>query len=106
MSESEGEAIRSLAWQRVTQCQQVKAGLRDQILQAIESAGSEQGSPEDIRRRFRPVLEHLINLEARNSAWLAAERAKLEQEREENTRSQRQLRQMQGSYGQHSTVGR
>jgi hypothetical protein len=106
MSESEGEAIRSLAWQRVNQCQQVKAELRDQILQVMESAGTEQGSPEDIRRQFRPVLEHLIHLETRNSQWLAVERAKLEVERDENSRSQRHLRQVQGAYGQGSPAYR
>lgn len=99
MSESEGDAIRTLAWQRVEHCQNVKADLREKILHAVETAGHGLSSPEEMRRQFRPVIEHLIGLEVRNSELLAIERNKLEVEREDLNRSQRTIRQLHGSYG-------
>lgn len=102
MSESEGDAIRSLAWQRVDHCQTVKAALQAKILEAVESAGTELYFAEEIRRQFRPVLEHLIGLERRNSEWLAVERGKLDLEKEALNRSQRTIRQLHGSYGTHT----
>lgn len=99
MTESEGDAIRSLAWTRVEHCQHVKAELRQKIVDALDVAGDGAGSAEEIRERFRPVLEHLIELELRNSEWLAAERRKLEQEQESLNRSRRTIRQLHGSYG-------
>jgi hypothetical protein len=56
-------------------------------------------APEELRRRFRPVLEHLISLEMRNNKWLDAQRKGLEMERDEMNRSQYTMRQLQGSYG-------
>jgi hypothetical protein len=99
MSESEGDAIRSLAWQRIEHCQSAKAGLRERIVQLVEQAGGEQHLAENLSRRFRPALEHLIQLELRNSEWLAVERQKLEAEREGLNRDQRSIRQLQGAYG-------
>lgn len=99
MSESEGDAIRSLAWQRIEHCQSTKMGLRERIVQIVETAGAGEGVAEDLGRRFRPVLEHLIQLERRNSEWLAAERQKLESERAGLNRDQRSIRQLQGAYG-------
>jgi hypothetical protein len=99
MSESEGDAIRSLAWQRIEHCQSTKAGLRERIVRIVENAGGGEGFAEDLGRRFRPVLEHLIRLEQRNSEWLAAERRKLETEREGLNRDQRSIRRLQGAYG-------
>ena len=99
MSESEGDAIRTSAWQRVEHCQNVKADLREKILHAMETTGHGLSSPEEMRHQFRPVLEHLIGLEVRNSELLAIERGKLEVEREDVNRSQRTIRQLQGSYG-------
>jgi hypothetical protein len=99
MSESEGDAIRSLAWQRVEHCQRVKADLRGRILSAMEDGGGVRGDAEEIRRHFSPVLQHLISLEIRNSEWLAAGRRKLEEERAGLNRKQRAMRQLRSSYG-------
>jgi len=99
LTESEGDAIRSLAWQRVEHCQRVKAELREQIVKSSDHAAAGSDSAEELRQRFRPVLEHLIGLELRNNEWLAAERRKLEVEQEDLNRSRRTIRQLQGSYG-------
>lgn len=99
MSESEGDAIRSLAWPRIEHCQSAKVGLRERIVQLVEKAGGGQTFAEDLGRRFRPVLEHLIHLELRNSEWLAVERQKLESEREGLNRNQRSIRRLQSAYG-------
>jgi len=99
MTESEGDAIRSLAWQRVEHCQRIKAELRGKIVEVLGSAGAGLDSAEELCRRTRPVLEHLIELETRNDAWLAVERQKLEREQEELNRSRRAIRQLHGSYG-------
>lgn len=99
LSESEGDAIRSLAWPRLEHCQSAKVGVRERIGQLVEAAGGDQSFAEDLRRRFRPVLEHLIDLERRNSQWLAAQRQQLEAEREGLNRDQRSIRQLQGAYG-------
>jgi hypothetical protein len=104
MTESEGDAIRSLAWQRVEHCQRIKTNLREQIVEACEHAAHEVDSAEAIRQRFRPILEHLIGLELRNSEWLAAERRNLEVEQEELNRSHHTIRQLRGTYGS-PTVG-
>jgi hypothetical protein len=104
MTESEGDAIRSLAWPRVEHCQRIKANLRERILEASEHAAREVDSAEAVRHRFQPVLEHLIELEVRNSEWLANERRNLELEQGELNRSRRTIRQLQGTYGS-PTVG-
>ncbi len=99
MTESEGDAIRSLAWQRVEYCQRIKANLQEKIVEASEHAAHAVHSAEAIRQRFRPVLEHLIELERRNNEWLAVERRKLEVEQGEMNRSNRTIRQLRGTYG-------
>lgn len=99
MSEAEGDAIRSLAWQRVNHCQNAKAELRNKILNAIEGVGCNRGNAEELQHHFRPVLEHLMSLEVRNGEWLAAERQKLDCEQDELNRRQRSIRQLRGSYG-------
>ncbi len=104
MTESEGDAIRSLAWQRVEHCQRIKANLRERIVEASEHAAREVDSAEAVRHRFQPVLEHLIELEVRNNEWLATERRNLEMEQGELNRSRRTIRQLRGTYGS-PTVG-
>lgn len=104
MTESEGDAIRSLAWQRVEHCQRSKANLQEKIVEASEHAAHTVDSAEAIRQRFRPVLEHLIGLELRNNEWLATERRNLEIEQKEVNRSHRTIRQLRGTYGS-PTVG-
>lgn len=105
LSEAEGDAIRSVSWQRVDQCQRAKADLQGRILQAIEGAAKQCGDAEEVRRFFRPVLQHLISLEMRNSEWLGAERAKLEATRTELNRAQRSVRQLRSTYGNLQTAG-
>lgn len=99
MTESEGDAIRSQAWQRVEECQHAKATLRERIVEVLSAAG--QGGPpaEELCRQLRPLLEHLIGLETRNNDWLAAGRRRLEQEQSELNRSRHAIRQVRGSYG-------
>jgi hypothetical protein len=99
LSESEGDAIRSLAWQRVEHCQTAKAQLREQIIRVIESTTPVNNSAEEIRRQFRPVLEHLIELERRNSEWLQLERERLEHEQADLSRGAQAVQRMRGTYG-------
>jgi hypothetical protein len=98
MTESEGDAIRSLSWSRIEHCQHVKAGLKERILETIEAADG-PASAEKLHRELRPVLEHLISLELRNSEWLEAGRLKLEAEQAGLNRHRRVVQQLQGSYG-------
>lgn len=98
-TESEGDAIRSLAWERVAHCQRFKAELREKLVEILDGAGMGVESAEQVRRKFQPVLEHLIGLELRNNEWLATERLKLEGEQGDLNRSQRVMRQLQGTYG-------
>lgn len=104
MSESEGDAIRSAAWQRVDQCQSVKAELRQRILHAIEAATDSRTTAEEMRLHFRPVLEHLISLEARNGQWLQEERSRLEAERDQLGRNHGNLRRIHHAYGAHAVA--
>lgn len=99
LSESEGDAIRSLVWPRVEHCQRAKAQLRDQIIRTLETAASGLTTGEEIRREFRPVLEHLIDLERRNSEWLQAERAKLETEQVDLNHRTRAVQRLRCTYG-------
>jgi len=99
MSEAEGEAIRTSAWQRVRHCQNTKAVLQTKIVSATEELNAAFYSAEEIRQQFRPVLEHLIHLEIRNNHLLGDERTQLENERDQLDKSQRNLRQVRGAYG-------
>jgi hypothetical protein len=99
MSEAEGEAIRTAAWQHVRHCQNTKADLQYKIVAATEELNAAFCSAEEIRQQFRPVLEHLINLEIRNNQLLGDGRTRLENERDQLDKSQRSLRQVRGAYG-------
>lgn len=99
MSESEGDAIRSAAWPRVEHCQNVKTGLRQKILAAMEATDSGQSSPEDMRRHFRPILEHLIGLELRNSQLLESQHSRLEADRDQLGHHEHNLRRLHHAYG-------
>ncbi len=98
MTESEGDAIRTLAWPRVEHCQRAKRELQERILKVGEATDSGQESPEELHRQLRPVLEHLIELETRNNEWLAAARHHLEREQDELNRSRFNMRQVHSSY--------
>lgn len=104
LSESEGDAIRGAAWQRVEHCQNVKADLRGKILTAMENESGGQESAEELRQQFRPVLEHLVSLELRNGRWLAAERSRCEADRDELGQHQRNLRRLHKTYGGRAAV--
>ena len=99
MSEAEGEAIRVSSWQQVQRCQNAKAELQSQIVLATEELNAASYSAEEIRQQFRPVLEHLINLEIRNNHLLDTGRTQLENERDQLDKNQRNLRQIRGAYG-------
>ena len=92
------DAIRSLSWSRIEHCQNVKAGLKERILETIQAA-DRSSSAEELHRALRPVLEHLIGLEMRNSEWLEAGRLQLETEQAGLNRHRRVVQQLQGTYG-------
>jgi len=104
MSEAEGEAIRTSAWQQVHHCQNTKADLQSKIVSATEELNAALFSAEEIRQQFRPVLEHLISLEIRNNQLLGDGRAQLEHERDQLDKNQRNLRQIHGAYGGYRTA--
>ncbi len=98
ISEAEGVAIRTLEWQQVRHCQNTKAVLQSKIVSTTEELNAAAFSAEEIRQQFRPVLEHLINLEIRNNQLLDDGRTQLENERDQLDKSQRNLRQVRGAY--------
>jgi len=99
MSEVEGEAIRSASWNEVQRCQGSKALLQTQIVSATEELNMSSLTPEEIRNQFRPILEHLINLEIRNNQLLGETRSQMETERDQLDKKQRNLRQIKSAYG-------
>ena len=93
LTEDEGLAITAAAWAQVDQYQAAKARLQPRIAEVSQRM---EATTHDAR--FRPVVEHLMQLERRNNASLAVQRRVAEQEKLELDRTSRNLRLIHKSY--------
>ncbi len=100
-TEAEGEAIRAHDWNRVSACQRVKQGLQPLILDWTGAARREQQAQgeaaEGLDQELRAVLQHLMQAENRNQAWLAQHQAAVQARRGELQQSVRNLRRVRQS---------
>ena len=106
LSEAEGSAIQSASWSRVLLCQSRKSDLQRQILAIMQADGAPPLLREDWIEPFRPVIAELIELENRNSRWLADSRAGMEKERGTMERRHRNLKQLRQAYGSSASAPR
>jgi hypothetical protein len=104
LTESEGLAIRSANWLEVQHFQDAKFQLQAQIVSATELVHAElardpRHTPE-VNHEFRSLLAELIQLEQRNSQWLADQRRNAEAEMAAIDKTSRNLRQVHKAYHQ------
>jgi hypothetical protein len=93
LSEDEGGAIEAGAWTSVEQFQTAKARLQPRIVEL-----SQRLDAVTHKRRFRKVVEGLMQLERHNSALLQRQRQDAEAQKQDLDRASRQLRQLHKSY--------
>jgi len=93
LSEDEGEAIEAGAWANVDQFQTAKARLQPRIVEI-----SQRLDVDTHERRFRKVVEELMQLERRNSALLQHRRHAADEQMRELDKASRHLRQLHKSY--------
>jgi hypothetical protein len=107
-TEQEGDAIRAAAWPRVSECQDSKLRLQDLIRQAKAKLPNEilplDARWKDLESELNQILDQLIGLEKRNSAWLVEQRHQAEIQGRELGRSQLHLRQLHRAYVQPATA--
>ena len=93
LTEDEGEAIASEAWNDVEQCQNAKSRIQPRIVEVSRRLTADAHD-----RQFRPVVNALMELERRNSALLRDKRQSADRQKESLDRSSRHLRQLHKSY--------
>lgn len=93
LSENEGGAIEAGAWTSVEQFQTAKARLQPRIVEL-----SERLDAATHERRFRKVVEELVQLERHNSALLQRQRQDAQGKQQDLDRASRHLRQLHKSY--------
>ena len=93
LTESEGQAMRAVAWPQVEQCQAAKLALQPRISEV--SSGLD---PILHEQRFRPVVEELMQLERRNRELLQTQRQIAQMQKDELDHAGRNLRQLHQSY--------
>jgi DNA mismatch repair ATPase MutS len=102
LTEAEGLAIRSASWPEVQHYQDAKYQLQAQIVSATELVHAELAldprQSQEVNREFRSLLAELIQLEQRNSQWLAEQRQNAEAEMAVVNQSSRNLRQVHKAY--------
>lgn len=102
LSRTEGAAIQSEDWLRVSECQRNKQGLQRQIIQLTECAQAEcleSGTdPKRLERDMRQIINSLIALETRNSELLASRRQAAEVYKTDLDQAAHNLRRVQKSY--------
>ena len=108
LTEAEAEAIRSASWGRLSEWQDAKFRLQQEIIQATEAFQTEQVcnelNREELECQFRTLIGELILLETRNGELLAVRRQSAKREQMEMDRSHRNLRQIQRSYAPQRSV--
>ncbi len=102
LTEAEAEAIRSSSWGRLSEWQDAKFKLRQELIQATEAFQTEQVcnqlNREELECQFRTLIGELILLETRNGELLAVRQQAAKLEQMEMDRTHRNLRQIQRSY--------
>ena len=102
LTEAESEAITGGEWDLLAVHQQRKQSLKVEIVEATEVWQCDWPLKESRRteyeRRFRPVVDELIQLESRNHELLCQRRHSAELERAELSRTRGQLRGVQRAY--------
>jgi hypothetical protein len=102
LTEAEGEAITGGQWQLLAAHQQRKQSLKLEIVDATQVWHTEWPQTEtrqtEYERRFRPLVDELIQLESRNHELLCQRRRRVESELAELDRSRGQLRGVQRAY--------
>jgi len=93
LTEDEGEAIETGDWPSVEQYQNAKARLQPRIVELSQRLGTATHE-----RKFRGIIEELMQLERRNSAALKRRRQAAEEQKREMDRASRHLRQLHKSY--------
>jgi hypothetical protein len=102
LTETEGEAIVAGRWPQVEQLQKTKSQLQVQIEDAhrdLRSACNPSGAEtRQIEMEFRPVVEHLLALEERNSRSLDAHKQRMTMQGKELRTAALTLRQVRQTY--------
>lgn len=93
LTEDEGFAIESGAWNQVEGCQSAKSRLQPRITELSQRVDATTHD-----RQFRPMVEELMQLERRNGSLLQQKRSDAHEQQQSLDRSQRNLRQIQKSY--------
>lgn len=93
LTEEEGAAIESGAWNQVEQYQSAKARLQPRIVEVSERVETVLHA-----LQFRPLVEDLMALERRNSSRLRESRQAAELQKQDLDKSSRNLRQLHKTY--------
>jgi hypothetical protein len=93
LTEEEGAAIQSGAWEQVGHFQAAKLRLQPRITEL-----SQRLDQRTHEREFRFVVDELIQLERRNDGWLHDRRRETQRQLEDLDKTSRNLRQLHKSY--------
>lgn len=108
-SQVEGDAILTMDWTRVEQCQGAKKELQGAIARRTQDAQEELrlqgGNPQVLEGPIRAVVNELISLEMRNQEYIGAQRVALEKERVEIDEGGRRVAKIHKSYTTPSSAG-
>ncbi len=102
LTQAEGGAIQSGNWTIVAECQQAKQTLQKQIIHLTESAQAECIETgldcKNFDRDLRPIINHLMAMETRNSELIALRRQAADIEKLDLDQASQNLRRVHKSY--------
>ena len=101
---TEGEAIQTEHWLKVSICQEAKKRLQVQIIKLIDRAQAslvDAGSnPDELLQEIRPIVQELIQMESRNGELLANQMVLARERMRELGADRHNLRRIKTSYQQ------